>query len=813
MPTPIDQLLSRTLYNTDGVTTVWDFSFSGGYLDKTHIKAFVEAPTGARTQITVTDPMVTGPYQLTISPALANGDVLTIYRDTPKDLPLVDFTDESGFSEIALDTNAKQAVFIAAETVDTLNTSSTYDAEQAAAQAADSAAIASSAAVSAAASAAAAIVSPVAAPTTAAASKTVPVDADYLPLMDSAASYGLKKLTWGNIKATLLAYFNTLYLAVSALAAAGGAALVGFQPPETGAGMTTLDVELDRKVVSFFRWLTPAQVADVRTGTWYTGDVATKRADMYAALVQAEFWMRTRKVSISFPDGWYEVGNQNFPWRGATVPAVSLVDYSNTALLCTPAVTFATVSPAGADVLQLNGVKNFHVLGYPKLTGQLTGGSIVGSNGCSVTGGYDNVTLQIAPYNCPSVDRGTYIDGGKALSIQTPIAGQTLECSTLVADVRATGCVHGFGFEVDLVAAATMRTAVSVNVVARDCYIAATYSAGAATAALTAGVGSGVKITGQAIDCQQDVVIGRAPGIEVDMQVITTKTAAARRLNPDLVAWRAADTEVSALVCTYAHNSRISVYGNKGSCDYKARIGGASAGSSGLYGATLNSDIYLDLAGSPVTAGIAEVDSGGNSLTTSRLTLTTITTSTVPAGFYSTARKNEICVIGEAGKTLVSGGVRFPVTQVSSSDVNVLDDYEEGTFTPILADTALSAKGATYSLNTGYYTKHGDTVTYTLYIAVTALGTLTVGDGAYIIGLPYASLNASGNISSANIAYAAGLALTAGEIPTARIGSNENVVTLGKWPAAGTTGTVAMTVANVSATGALAVTGSYKTAT
>ena len=112
MPTVTEQLLSRTIYATDGTTTNWDFSFSGGYLLKAHVKAYTEAPSGARTEIIVTDGMFTGPYQLNISPALATGLLLGIYRDTPKDLPLVDFTDESGFSEISLDTNAKQAVFI-----------------------------------------------------------------------------------------------------------------------------------------------------------------------------------------------------------------------------------------------------------------------------------------------------------------------------------------------------------------------------------------------------------------------------------------------------------------------------------------------------------------------------------------------------------------------------------------------------------------------------------------------------------------------------------------------------------------------------
>lgn len=41
--------------------------------------------------------------------------------------------------------------------------------------------------------------------------KTTPVDADFLGLMDSAASNILKKLSWANVKATLKTYFDTLY--------------------------------------------------------------------------------------------------------------------------------------------------------------------------------------------------------------------------------------------------------------------------------------------------------------------------------------------------------------------------------------------------------------------------------------------------------------------------------------------------------------------------------------------------------------------------------------------------------------------------
>jgi len=51
--------------------------------------------------------------------------------------------------------------------------------------------------------------------THAATSKATPVDADEIPLVDSAASNVLKRLTWANLKATAKAYFDTLYAAIS----------------------------------------------------------------------------------------------------------------------------------------------------------------------------------------------------------------------------------------------------------------------------------------------------------------------------------------------------------------------------------------------------------------------------------------------------------------------------------------------------------------------------------------------------------------------------------------------------------------------
>lgn len=54
------------------------------------------------------------------------------------------------------------------------------------------------------------------------AGKTTPVNADELGLLDSAASFALKVLTWANVKATLKTYFDTLYASISGATLADG---------------------------------------------------------------------------------------------------------------------------------------------------------------------------------------------------------------------------------------------------------------------------------------------------------------------------------------------------------------------------------------------------------------------------------------------------------------------------------------------------------------------------------------------------------------------------------------------------------------
>ena len=90
--------------------------------------------------------------------------------------------------------------------------------------------------------------------------------------------------------------------------------------------------------------------------------------------------------------------------------------------------------------------------------------------------------------------------------------------------------------------------------------------------------------------------------------------------------------------------------------------------------------------------------------------------------------------------TAPASGIEFPATQVASTSANNLDDYEEGTWTPIITFGNASV-GQTYTANSGSYVKIGRQVTINCYVEFSNKGTST--GGAVLTGLPFTL--ASGN--------------------------------------------------------------------
>lgn len=83
--------------------------------------------------------------------------------------------------------------------------------------------------------------------------------------------------------------------------------------------------------------------------------------------------------------------------------------------------------------------------------------------------------------------------------------------------------------------------------------------------------------------------------------------------------------------------------------------------------------------------------------------------------------------------------MKFPSNASPSADVNTLDGYEEGIFTPVLAGSTTSGSH-TYSHQTGFYTKIGRLVTFTAYLALSAKDAAMTGSVS-INGLPFTMAN------------------------------------------------------------------------
>lgn len=105
--------------------------------------------------------------------------------------------------------------------------------------------------------------------------------------------------------------------------------------------------------------------------------------------------------------------------------------------------------------------------------------------------------------------------------------------------------------------------------------------------------------------------------------------------------------------------------------------------------------------------------------------------------------------------TLSAGQIVFPASQNASANANTLDDYEEGTWTPVIGGVT-SETGQSYTYQKGTYVKVGKLVMAACRVTLSNKGTIT---GAVVVkGLPFASESSlSDHIYAATVSYWANL--------------------------------------------------------
>ena len=158
-------------------------------------------------------------------------------------------------------------------------------------------------------------------------------------------------------------------------------------------------------------------------------------------------------------------------------------------------------------------------------------------------------------------------------------------------------------------------------------------------------------------------------------------------------------------------------------------------------------------------------------------------------------------VIGTAGT-----GIDFSApTPASGMTAELLDHYEEGTWTGVFSDgTNNGTMSASYT--TGTYTRVGNMVTVTGHFILSSLGSM---DGnVRLTGLPFTVFNAARTYASVSIEYAEGLSITAGQALGGYAAINSTRLDINLWDA--TTGTSPLqAISELTADGGIILTCSY----
>jgi hypothetical protein len=230
---------------------------------------------------------------------------------------------------------------------------------------------------------------------------------------------------------------------------------------------------------------------------------------------------------------------------------------------------------------------------------------------------------------------------------------------------------------------------------------------------------------------------------------------------------------------------------------------GSATSQNGVFGAVLGSggnDEGVVVVSGATGTGWLGFNNGNNASIPGQVTYNH---STNLLSFYSSgtisltgaATFSDNIIIGTSGK-----GIDFSATAGTGTS-ELLDDYEEGTFTAVLGGSG-GTSGQTYTFRQANYTKVGNLVTCVVLVQVAAKGTIT--GNLQIQGLPFASAS----YATISAPYLNGFTGVTGAFISATMNSGETVFTFYSVPVDGSSPTILTTTA-LSAAPQLSFTISY----
>jgi len=166
-------------------------------------------------------------------------------------------------------------------------------------------------------------------------------------------------------------------------------------------------------------------------------------------------------------------------------------------------------------------------------------------------------------------------------------------------------------------------------------------------------------------------------------------------------------------------------------------------------------------------------------------------------------------VMATAGK-----GIDFSATSdeigAGSMSSEILNDYEEGTFTAILKDS--SGNSATQSANAGRYTKIGNQVFVHIQIRLTSISGMVSGNTARIDGMPFAASSEAELVGGTFCWYASTLNMTnGGKYISANPEPSDTYMHMREWGENQEGVSTGLTVGEISADGHILMSGIIRT--
>lgn len=416
-------------------------------------------------------------------------------------------------------------------------------------------------------------------------------------------------------------------------------------------------------------------------------------SDEFVIILAIHDFVLAKGIDSYWPSGHYDSGIQNWPFRNQQTLNPSLKDYKGMTLRCGRNVTFSSNSVLGADVLQLNAIKNFNVEGYPTISGEVSG-SAAGTNAVSITNGGENIYIEANPSSLGYVDGGSYLDGSKGFTLQNG-SSATNDFRNIVMKGQVTNC--GYGVEISLpygefdIGVSPIYTGIHIDVQAVDCWRGVSLGAAAAIANIPdANKDSDVTVVASLINCAQPLGMARWVRGKVKCHILNTKPKSA------LFRPLAVDQSVVGVDVRGDFRSNIEVKGTMLECDHKVIFGGIPQGGS-IAGGSVGTRLDIELgAGSALISEFKIEDSGGTTSNNSTIKLASSTVSSpsdlLPLTLPSLGNQVHVDGVFEGqftaamsgGSAVVNGNVKWSLSEgVVSLNIPEIFVDSNSTFTTL----------------------------------------------------------------------------------------------------------------------------------